>query len=247
MAVVVKMSFDGERLPHSTFSVTSIQYWTSMRRIRLFFAIGCILATCHGCGPKPAANSQTDGDQPLKQPDPQGEWSTVYAGKTRVFGHEMRSTEGVPAHYHYLFQGRIAYEEVKGTWAKLPYSQIEFERTPCFGSCPSYVVTLNAEGAAQYNGREFAPRAGAHVGEIGVFEYGRICWAIDRFKLLEGPLEYSANWTDSSTTLIRVKRRDTGKTVEISDYGAQGPIELWCLFEAIDAASDQIKWKTVKN
>lgn len=40
------------------------------------------------------------------------------------------------------------------------------ERTPCFGKCPAYTVTIMADGTAHYTGRSNAPREGKFTGKV---------------------------------------------------------------------------------
>jgi hypothetical protein len=148
----------------------------------------------------------------------------------------------VPEHYQYLFT-LLSEEEYAAAQAGIPYSKIQFERTVCYGECPAYVVTLAADGSAEYVGNAHVSRLGMHKGEVGFGTYGRLCWAIEKFKLLEGPKDYSAPWTDDSSSIIRVTERKTGETITISDYGRHGPVELWTVFEAIDSAASKIDWK----
>ena len=65
---------------------------------------------------------------------------------------------------------------------------------------------------------------------------------IDKFKIVSAARKYKANWTDSTTAIIRVTLRKTNETIEISDYGGQGPVELWALFNAMDAVSNRVEW-----
>ncbi len=152
-------------------------------------------------------------------------------------------TTGVPDKYHFLYSGGIGYDEIDAVWKALPYTKIELERTECYGTCPSYIVSLYADGTAKYNGRKYAARTGSFDGDLEIWDYGQVCWMIDKFKILDGPRDYSANWSDSATTIIRVTLRESGDLIEISDYGGQGPIELWSLFNAVDAVSSRIEWK----
>jgi hypothetical protein len=163
--------------------------------------------------------------------------------RTAIIPKDYDPIVGVPDQYHFLYSGWIERDKVEGIWKSLPYTKIELERTTCLGSCPSYIVTLNADGTAVYNGRDYATREGRFQGEVEPWDYGKICWMLDKFKILEGPPHYHANWTDAPTTIIRVTYRETNETIEISDYGSQGPIELWALFNAIDAVADRIEWK----
>lgn len=40
------------------------------------------------------------------------------------------------------------------------------ERTPCFGTCPTFKITIMQDGSAVYEGRRFAPREGRYTGQV---------------------------------------------------------------------------------
>lgn len=162
--------------------------------------------------------------------------------RTALLPRDYDPTADVPERYHFLYSGGIGYDEIDNVWKALPFTKLELERTECFGICPSYIVSFSANGTARYNGRKYAARTGAFDGEVEIWDYGQLCWMIDKFKILDGNREYTANWTDSATTIIRVTLRGTNETIEISDYGGQGPVELWALFNAMDAVSNRVEW-----
>lgn len=167
--------------------------------------------------------------------------------RTSLLPRDYDPTADVPERYHFLYSGGIGNDEIDNAWRALPFTKIELERTECYGACPSYVVSLSADGTARYKGRKYAARTGAFDGEVEIWDYGQICWMIEKFKILGGHREYAANWTDSATAIIRVTLRETNETIEISDYGGQGPVELWSLFNAIDAVSNLIEWKATSK
>ena len=169
-------------------------------------------------------------------PDPPQRQHTAFLPRT------YDPTAVVPERYHFLYSGGIGYDDIDKVWKSLPFTKIELERTECFGTCPSYVVSFSADGTARYNGRQYADRTGAFYGEVEIWDYGQICWMIDKFKILDSNREYRSNWTDSATTIIRATLRETNETIEISDYGGQGPVELWALFNAMDAVSNRVEW-----
>lgn len=45
---------------------------------------------------------------------------------------------------------------------------ITFERTTCYGTCPSYVVTIDATGSVTWDGREFVDVRGQHTHQVSV-------------------------------------------------------------------------------
>jgi hypothetical protein len=40
------------------------------------------------------------------------------------------------------------------------------QRTPCFGTCPSYTLIILEDGTAYYEGGRFAPREGSYTGKV---------------------------------------------------------------------------------
>jgi hypothetical protein len=150
---------------------------------------------------------------------------------------------GVPEPYHLLSEPGVPFKDIESAWKKFPYSKIELGRTGCYGECPDYSVTLQAGGAASYHGRHFVEKTGHFTGEVEFDHYGRLCWMIEKFGILSGPQSYRASWTDDATVYVNVTLRETGETIQISDYGHQGPIELWAVFQSIDGVAHHITWK----
>jgi hypothetical protein len=44
---------------------------------------------------------------------------------------------------------------------------VRLERTPCFGTCPAYVVEVDLDGTVRYEGRRHVVTLGAAVGKVG--------------------------------------------------------------------------------
>ena len=144
----------------------------------------------------------------------------------------------------YRFVSRISFQkgEIEAAKKAIPSTEIQFERTECFGRCPAFIVTFRLDGTAEYVGRKFVENMGEHVGKIDLRSYGRLCWAIEKFNLSKLPSKYTANWTDDTTAVVRVKSQNSETVVEISDYGSQGPIELWMIHNVIDGLVSHIEW-----
>ncbi|WP_037245188.1 DUF6438 domain-containing protein [Rhodopirellula baltica] len=169
--------------------------------------------------------------------------SPLIAQDTSEFG--IEPPDGTPKHYAFLFAPGLPPGDHASVWSALPYSKIELERTGCFGRCPAYTVRFSSGGNASYIGMKHATRLGAHDSKIDIWNYARICMAIEKFDLLNGPTKYSAPWTDDSTSILRITLRSSGKTVEIRDYGRYGPVELWTTIGSIDAISETLDWSRV--
>lgn len=87
------------------------------------------------------------------------------------------------------------------------------QRTPCFGKCPAYTVTIMADGSAHYTGRSFAPREGEFTGTVdkatmqALFDRAA---AIGFFGFQD---KYDAQVTDIPSTIIRVNADGKDKKV----------------------------------
>jgi hypothetical protein len=152
--------------------------------------------------------------------------------------------DGIPARYQPFFTGGLDEAEQRTALAGLPYREITLARDPCFGPCPVYTVTFRRDLSATQVADSGLEPLGASVGEIGLFDYGRLCYAIEALGFAGFKERYAASWTDSATATLTVTGGD-GRKVVVSDYGGVGPIRLWALMETIDSLRARIAWKPV--
>lgn len=149
----------------------------------------------------------------------------------------------MPDRYKPLYRPGLSREELEGFRAQLPYDRISLHRTPCYGTCPVYAITLHRNGKAELEATRHLPALGKFTGEIDPFTYGRLCYLIDNSHFKEMKSSYRASWTDDSTCVVTVA--EGARRTEVSDYGRVGPIELWAIQELIDAIRQQIDWKPI--
>jgi hypothetical protein len=87
------------------------------------------------------------------------------------------------------------------------------QRTPCFGKCQAYTVTIMADGTAHYTGRSNAPREGEFTGKVDKAAmqalYDRAS-SIGFFGYLD---KYDGQVTDLPSTIIRVNADGKDKKV----------------------------------
>lgn len=153
-----------------------------------------------------------------------------------------------PDDYHFLSANSLNSEEVEEDRKALPYDEIQLERTACYGSCPSYVVTFRRDGSASYVGRDHVQNIGRFSGQISIFDYGKLCHAIEKFKLLQlKPNWYDSGMADNPSTVLRVKNKQTKSQAEVGVSGLPGPIELWVVQQSIDNVASQIKWHVTND
>lgn len=133
---------------------------------------------------------------------------------------------------------------------------ITLERTPCFGACPEYSVTLHGDGTVNYAGQRFVKVLGTRQKQIpshAVFELLRKFYEVDFFAMrpeyIEGRdivLEPSGTVnesrvmvTDLPTTIITLTLGAYTKRVK-AYYGA--PEGLYTLATAIDETAGTGEW-----
>jgi hypothetical protein len=159
-----------------------------------------------------------------------------------------RATEepAVPPRYQPFFDGSIDEGAEKAVLQALPYRSITLQRTGCFGPCPVYTVTLRSDLSATLVAEEFLDPQGTFVGEVDLFDYGRLCYLIERIGFSSFKPRYSASWTDAATETVTVTLTD-GRQLAVSDYGGVGPVELWALMEVIDNLRTHIEWTAAEE
>lgn len=116
---------------------------------------------------------------------------------------------------------------------------ISLERTPCFGFCPDYAVTVFGNGTVVYEGRNFVAVEGVQRDQIpqeDVRELVDEFYSVGFFNLRD---RYEQSVTDlpSQTTSITID----GETKTVYRYGFE-PQKLAMLEDRIDEVAQTGKW-----
>ena len=84
------------------------------------------------------------------------------------------------------------------------------ERTPCFGKCPAYTVSIYRSGFAVYDGRTFAPRQGRYTGRVDVATMRTLLGKAEAIGYFDLQDSYDGPVTDLPSTITRIVsgRRD---------------------------------------
>ena len=128
---------------------------------------------------------------------------------------------------------------------------ISLERSECFGSCPSYKVTVFADGLLVFEGRNYVKELRTFKTVVSREQISRLLREMDglfspglRDEYVEGPAECGNEWTDSFTDIISIQAN--GKRKSVKHYnGCQGtPItaELTALATTIEEVLGTPKW-----
>lgn len=122
---------------------------------------------------------------------------------------------------------------------ELPHVVITLERTPCYGFCPVYKLTILGDGTVIYDGRQFVKVEGRREAKISTKDVAMLIkrfQEIDYFSLKES---YTRPVTDLSTTVTSLTLGDRSKTVR--NY-AGAPRELIELEKLIDRTANVQQW-----
>ena len=129
------------------------------------------------------------------------------------------------------------------------FESLTLERTGCYGFCPTYEVTVHADGLVIYQGYEHVGVLGEQRGQIdeaGMEELLALCAELDFFSLAA---EY--RWTEDEEgnrrTITDQPSRFTtlrlgGREHQVENYFG-GPEALRTLEDRIDALSGAAEWK----
>ena len=87
------------------------------------------------------------------------------------------------------------------------------ERTPCFGKCPAYTVTIKADGSARYTGRSNAPREGEFTGTVDRATMQALFDRASSIGFFSYQDKYDSQVTDIPSTIIRLNADGKDKKV----------------------------------
>lgn len=96
---------------------------------------------------------------------------------------------------------------------------ISLTRTPCFGICPSYRVTLKGDGKVRYEGDCFVDVKGVKDYAVDAAEVEKLARAFEAADFFSLRDEYRGEITDNPTQILSVTIGDRTKTV--TDYAGR--------------------------
>lgn len=129
-------------------------------------------------------------------------------------------------------------ENVKKT---LPIEEVVFitmERTPCFGKCPAYKLTIFNTGKVNYEGFDFAPKQGKYNTTINKIQLDELKNNIKLINLFSLKDKYDASITDIPSCILYVQL--DGKKKKILDR-YKAPVALRNFEKLIDSMIDPEK------
>ena len=123
---------------------------------------------------------------------------------------------------------------------------VQMERTICFGTCPSYTLSILDDGKVTFNGRDFVDHQGEATGMMSQDKLDQLKREIRESHFMEIPAnpECESRYTDHSSVYLTIRLEN--KEHSVNHYqgckGFQYEEELYDLEEAIDSLSGTDRW-----
>jgi hypothetical protein len=121
-------------------------------------------------------------------------------------------------------------------------TEIAIERTPCYGFCSTYTMTLLPDGSVRYVGQGNVEHLGHLSGKIDPSSFRFLSKLAADIGFFEMNDLYTCMITDSPTVYVSVVRNGIRKTIKHYAPDRSGPARLVAFEEAIDAVYGSIQW-----
>lgn len=126
---------------------------------------------------------------------------------------------------------------------------ISLERTPCFGSCPVYTISVSSSGLVSYEGKANVRRLGKATGQLPIQKIEALLVELERAGYFTFANRYALSEptcrrysTDSPSAISSATFRGRTKRIE-HDYGCGGvPGALTLLEKRIDEVLGSERW-----
>jgi hypothetical protein len=127
-------------------------------------------------------------------------------------------------------------------------STATFERTPCFGTCPVYKVSVSGNGDVRFEGIRNVDSVGVFNGRIDPSAVQKLAGAFDEAKYFSLESSYSHSncpnyGTDASRILTSITTPDQTKSIDHDlGCGDQAPAALPDLYRKFDEIVGTKRW-----
>ena len=134
------------------------------------------------------------------------------------------------------------------------YSTIEYEAGACFGFCPVYKMTINADRTAIFEAKRLNfsrdtssdKEEGTFKGTINEVQYKELVAILDSLNPKKLKDYYGIqNVSDLPTSYLKVDYAD-GSMKKIEDYGKHGTPELQKLYQFFDDLKTNQNWMKIQ-
>lgn len=162
----------------------------------------------------------------------------------------MTSVLLIPYFLSLSFNSEIKLDSTNKSYVKSDSVQadtlVQMERTVCFGTCPSYTLSIQKNGKVTFYGKEFVEHKGMATGQIPQDSLDKLIQKIQESYFFEIPSdpECKSRYTDMPSVYLMIRLDDNEHSVT-HYHGCKGFMyekELYELEEAIDSIAGTKKW-----
>ena len=120
---------------------------------------------------------------------------------------------------------------------------IRLQRTPCYGECPAYLMTVKADGKVSFFGQNHVEKMGQTEDKIGVDKIKQLIEEFKKADFFNLEDNYTSENCATDNPTVRTTLFINGKTKKIEhDTGCEAPKELTALEDKIDEIVGSEKW-----
>jgi hypothetical protein len=120
---------------------------------------------------------------------------------------------------------------------------IRLKRTPCYGTCPAYMLTIKADGKVSFFGQDFTEVKGQAEGEISKEKVKELIAEFKKANFFELDDNYTSKNCATDNPTVRTTLFINSKVKKIEhDLGCEAPKELTDLENNIDEIVGTKKW-----
>jgi hypothetical protein len=128
-------------------------------------------------------------------------------------------------------------------------SAVSLERTPCFGSCPVYRVTISRGGMVRFEGTRFVGHVGADSAQVEAAAVDSLLAELERGGFFDFEEQYVSGApgcglyaTDLPSAITTVNDGSRGKQVNHDRGCSDAPRALATLEDRIDEVAGTARW-----
>jgi hypothetical protein len=117
------------------------------------------------------------------------------------------------------------------------------ERTPCFGTCKAYRISVYRSGYARYEGRSNVEKEGLHEARIGADTLALLLHEAEEIGFFGLKDSYDSQVTDLPSTIVRIVADGKDKRV-LARVGTPPPFKAYV--ERVESLLLPVPWKPLK-
>lgn len=121
-----------------------------------------------------------------------------------------------------------------------PFEVIRYEKTPCFGTCPQFTMTVRSDGFAFYQGKRFVEMEGSWRSEWSQKQIEEVLLKAQEIGFSGMEASYDNRFVTDLPSTTTVLTLDGEPKSVLNRY--DGPKELAQLYIVLDGIIEDVKW-----